>query len=109
MELTSRSPLSTVAQQRTSLFGTLSWDTSQHDFLRLRVKSSGDGMRYFVNIQTDGPGAISRSLGCGAAQFRLVLSRESRHTIAQSAPTSSNTVSGCPNPNRTTRLTNGLT
>ncbi|GJN93382.1 hypothetical protein Rhopal_006436-T1 [Rhodotorula paludigena] len=42
-------------QQRTSLFGTQTWDTSLHDFLRLRVRSSGDGMRYFVNIQTDGP------------------------------------------------------
>ncbi|GAA5953791.1 hypothetical protein JCM3765_006967 [Sporobolomyces pararoseus] len=42
-------------KQRTTLFGTRTWDTSLHDFLRLRVKSSGDGMRYFVNIQTDGP------------------------------------------------------
>ncbi|GAA5907795.1 hypothetical protein JCM6882_004560 [Rhodosporidiobolus microsporus] len=42
-------------KQRTSFFGTQTWDTSLHDFLRLRVKSSGDGMRYFVNIQTDGP------------------------------------------------------
>ncbi|GAA5955366.1 hypothetical protein JCM21900_005789 [Sporobolomyces salmonicolor] len=43
------------SKQRTSLFGTRTWDTSLHDFLRLRVRSSGDGMRYFVNIQTDGP------------------------------------------------------
>ncbi|GAA6036462.1 hypothetical protein JCM8097_003519 [Rhodosporidiobolus ruineniae] len=42
-------------KQRTTLFGTQTWDTSLHDFLRLRVKSSGDGMRYFVNIQTEGP------------------------------------------------------
>ncbi|KPV74036.1 uncharacterized protein RHOBADRAFT_45333 [Rhodotorula graminis WP1] len=42
-------------KQRTSLFGTQTWDTSLHDFLRLRVRSSGDGMRYFVNIQTEGP------------------------------------------------------
>lgn len=38
------------------MFGARTWDTSLHDFLRLRVRSSGDGMRYFVNIQTDGPG-----------------------------------------------------
>ncbi|GAA6061805.1 hypothetical protein JCM10212_004861 [Sporobolomyces blumeae] len=43
------------SKQRTTLFGTRTWDTSLHDFLRLRVRSSGDGMRYFVNIQTDGP------------------------------------------------------
>ncbi|GAA5866297.1 hypothetical protein JCM1840_004074 [Sporobolomyces johnsonii] len=43
------------SKHRTSLFGTRTWDTSLHDFLRLRVRSSGDGMRYFVNIQTDGP------------------------------------------------------
>ncbi|GAA5865356.1 hypothetical protein JCM8547_005066 [Rhodosporidiobolus lusitaniae] len=42
-------------KQRTTFFGTQTWDTSLHDFLRLRVKSSGDGMRYFVNIQTEGP------------------------------------------------------
>ncbi|SCV70176.1 BQ2448_1570 [Microbotryum intermedium] len=42
-------------KQRTTLFGTRFWDTGLHDFLRLRVKNSGDGMRYFVNIQTDGP------------------------------------------------------
>ncbi|KAI5479875.1 complex I intermediate-associated protein CIA30 [Pseudohyphozyma bogoriensis] len=42
-------------QSRTTMFGTRTWDTSEHDFLRLRVRSSGDGMRYFVNIQTDGP------------------------------------------------------
>ncbi|BGP42438.1 hypothetical protein JCM10450v2_006534 [Rhodotorula kratochvilovae] len=42
-------------KQRTTLFGTQTWDTSLHDFLRLRVRSSGDGMRYFVNIQTEGP------------------------------------------------------
>ncbi|BGP13475.1 hypothetical protein JCM10213_001799 [Rhodosporidiobolus nylandii] len=42
-------------KQRTTFFGTRTWDTSLHDFLRLRVRSSGDGMRYFVNIQTDGP------------------------------------------------------
>ncbi|GAA6022861.1 hypothetical protein JCM10207_001426 [Rhodosporidiobolus poonsookiae] len=42
-------------KQRTSLFGTQTWDTSLHDFLRLRVRSSGDGMRYFVNVQTEGP------------------------------------------------------
>ncbi|KAK4055356.1 hypothetical protein OIO90_003194 [Microbotryomycetes sp. JL221] len=41
--------------QRTTMFGSQFWDTSLHDFLRLRVRSSGDGMRYFVNIQTDGP------------------------------------------------------
>lgn len=38
------------------MFGPRTWDTSLHSFLRLRVRSSGDGMRYFVNIQTDGPG-----------------------------------------------------
>ena len=38
------------------MFGTRHWDISLHDYLRLRIKSSGDGMRYFVNIQTDGPG-----------------------------------------------------
>jgi hypothetical protein len=43
-------------QSRTTLFGPMTWDTSLHDFLRLRVRSSGDQMRYFVNIQTDGPG-----------------------------------------------------
>ena len=42
-------------QSRTTLFGTRTWDTSLHEFLCLRVRSSGDGMRYFVNIQTDGP------------------------------------------------------
>ncbi|GAA6056629.1 hypothetical protein JCM3770_006364 [Rhodotorula araucariae] len=42
-------------KQRTTLFGTQTWDTSLHDFMRLRVRSSGDGMRYFVNIQTEGP------------------------------------------------------
>lgn len=48
---------STIAwlQSRTTLFGTRTWDTSLHEFLCLRVRSSGDGMRYFVNIQTDGP------------------------------------------------------
>merc|ERR1711939_224744 len=40
---------------RTAMFGTRHWDISLHDYLRLRIKSSGDGMRYFVNIQTDGP------------------------------------------------------
>ncbi|SGY15473.1 BQ5605_C013g07377 [Microbotryum silenes-dioicae] len=43
-------------KQRTTVFGTRFWNTELHDFLRLRVKSSGDGMKYFVNIQTDGPG-----------------------------------------------------
>ncbi|KAK4047326.1 hypothetical protein OIV83_005504 [Microbotryomycetes sp. JL201] len=42
-------------KQRTTMFGAQTWDTSLHDYLRLRVRSSGDGMRYFVNIQTDGP------------------------------------------------------
>ncbi|KDE04400.1 hypothetical protein MVLG_05190 [Microbotryum lychnidis-dioicae p1A1 Lamole] len=42
-------------KQRTTVFGTRFWNTELHDFLRLRVKSSGDGMKYFVNIQTDGP------------------------------------------------------
>ncbi|ORY86629.1 complex I intermediate-associated protein 30-domain-containing protein [Leucosporidium creatinivorum] len=43
------------SKSRTTMFGSRTWDTSLHDFLRLRVRSSGDGMRYFVNIQTDGP------------------------------------------------------
>ncbi|KWU42707.1 CIA30-domain-containing protein [Rhodotorula sp. JG-1b] len=42
-------------KSRTTLFGTRTWDTSLHEFLCLRVRSAGDGMRYFVNIQTDGP------------------------------------------------------
>lgn len=48
-----------LSQSRTTIFGPRTWDTSLHDFLRLRVRSSGDGMRYFVNIQTDGPGTPS--------------------------------------------------
>lgn len=52
---------STVKQSRTTMFGARTWDTSLHDFLRLRVRSSGDGMRYFINIQTDGPGVLHPS------------------------------------------------
>ncbi|MBW0492422.1 hypothetical protein O181_032137 [Austropuccinia psidii MF-1] len=40
---------------RTMLIGEDSWNAEQHEFLRLRVKNSGDGMKYFVNIQTEGP------------------------------------------------------
>ncbi|KAK4703742.1 NADH dehydrogenase [ubiquinone] 1 alpha subcomplex assembly factor 1, partial [Phenoliferia sp. Uapishka_3] len=43
------------SKSRTTMFGPQTWDTSLYDYLRLRVRSSGDGMRYFVNIQTDGP------------------------------------------------------
>lgn len=44
-------------QTRNSLFGTLTWDTSSFTYLKIRCKPSADeGMRYFVNIQTDGPG-----------------------------------------------------
>jgi hypothetical protein len=37
----------------------MTWDTSLYNFLRLRLKNSGDGMKYFVNLQTDGPSACS--------------------------------------------------
>lgn len=47
------------------MFGTQTWDTSMHEYLRLRVRSSGDNMRYFVNIQTDGPGKSRFSLSRG--------------------------------------------
>ncbi|KAM0750060.1 NADH:ubiquinone oxidoreductase complex I intermediate-associated protein 30 [Meredithblackwellia eburnea MCA 4105] len=43
------------SKSQTTIFGARMWDTSLYDYLRLRVRSSGDGMRYFVNIQTDGP------------------------------------------------------
>ncbi|KAL8279554.1 hypothetical protein RQP46_008116 [Phenoliferia psychrophenolica] len=43
------------SKSQTTIFGPRTWDTSLYDYLRLRVRSSGDGMRYFVNIQTDGP------------------------------------------------------
>lgn len=56
-------------QSRTTLFGTRTWDTSLHAFLRLRVRSSGDGMRYFVNIQTDGPGALDLPPGRSTLQI----------------------------------------
>lgn len=79
------------------MFGPRTWDTSLYDFLRLRVRSSGDGMRYFVNIQTDGPGAFSPSLDSGSL------------TLSQSAPTSSNIASGSPPLPPTKRRTNGPT
>ncbi|KAL7007241.1 hypothetical protein EMMF5_003080 [Cystobasidiomycetes sp. EMM_F5] len=41
---------------RPSLFGQQFWDTSRYTFLKVRVKPGLDeGMRYFINIQTDGP------------------------------------------------------
>jgi len=40
---------------RQMLIGEDNWNAEQHEFLRLRVKNSGDGMKYFVNIQTEGP------------------------------------------------------
>lgn len=40
---------------RKMLIGEDNWNAEQHEFLRLRVKNSGDGMKYFVNIQTEGP------------------------------------------------------
>lgn len=44
-------------QSRPSFFGNLTWDTSRYTYLKVRVKPSHDeGMRFFVNIQTDGPG-----------------------------------------------------
>ncbi|KAH9450105.1 hypothetical protein MJO28_014359 [Puccinia striiformis f. sp. tritici] len=40
---------------REMLIGEDNWNAEQHQFLRLRVKNSGDGMKYSVNIQTEGP------------------------------------------------------
>ncbi|KAG0147524.1 hypothetical protein CROQUDRAFT_656094 [Cronartium quercuum f. sp. fusiforme G11] len=40
---------------RKTLFGEQTWNADHHDFLRLRVRNSGDGMKYYVNIQTEGP------------------------------------------------------
>ncbi|KAI9616566.1 hypothetical protein H4Q26_010964 [Puccinia striiformis f. sp. tritici PST-130] len=37
---------------REMLIGEDNWNAEQHQFLRLRVKNSGDGMKYSVNIQT---------------------------------------------------------
>ena len=46
-----------LVQSRPTLFGTQTWDTSPFVFLKVRVKPAADeGMRYFINIQTDGPG-----------------------------------------------------
>ncbi|GAA99396.1 hypothetical protein E5Q_06094 [Mixia osmundae IAM 14324] len=42
-------------KSRPSIFGIQTWDTSLHQFLKLRLRNSGDSMRYFVNLQTDGP------------------------------------------------------
>jgi len=44
------------SKSRPTIFGIQTWDTSTYTFLKVRVKPSPDeGMRYFVNIQTDGP------------------------------------------------------
>lgn len=57
--------LACCEQTRNSLFGTLTWDTSSFTYLKIRCKPSPDeGMRYFVNIQTDGPGKLASSLTC---------------------------------------------
>lgn len=46
-----------MLQSRPTMFGNRTWDTSSYVFLKVRVKPSQDqGMRFFVNIQTDGPG-----------------------------------------------------
>ncbi|CAH7666490.1 complex I intermediate-associated protein 30-domain-containing protein [Phakopsora pachyrhizi] len=40
---------------RKRLIGEDFWNTDHHEYLRLRVRNSGDEMKYFVNIQIDGP------------------------------------------------------
>ena len=47
-------------QAKSTLFGLQTWDTAQYSFLRVRLRSPPIGtkastLRYFVNIQTDGP------------------------------------------------------
>ena len=84
------------------MFGARTWDTSLHDFLRLRVRSSGDGLRYFVNIQTDGPGELHDLLSSDA----LLLTSPFYY---KSDPTSSNTDSGFRLLRPTMRHTSGQT
>lgn len=40
---------------RKMLLGEQTWNADHHQFLRLRVRNSGDEMKYYVNIQTEGP------------------------------------------------------
>lgn len=50
--------VTTGSQPRTSLFGELCDDVSNHQFLALRLRLGGDPRlrnSYFVNLQTDGP------------------------------------------------------
>ena len=79
---------SMLLQTRNSLFGTLTWDTSRFTYLKIRCKPSADeGMRYFVNIQTDGPGPFLPSPLHTICILTLLLS-------VQSVPTFSSTDSG---------------
>lgn len=106
-----------VLQSRTTLFGTRTWDTSLHEFLCLRVRSAGDGMRYFVNIQTDGPSEsfedhLSVPLWDSQRSRLVTVQCTSSYKLPahlQFAPTCSNTDCGCPNPLRNLTRTRGPT
>lgn len=53
-----------LEQVKKTLMGEELWNTEMHRYLRLRVRSSGDGMRYFVNLQTTSPGGSPFQLPC---------------------------------------------